>query len=71
MTVLPNFLLSQPQYATNSKFVDAMEVIMALMFTSKMPLEDKVNFLFNCIDFDGKPTAVVSDISTIPTSFPL
>ena len=27
---------------------------MALMFTSKMPLEDKANFLFNCIDFDGE-----------------
>jgi hypothetical protein len=31
-----------------------MRMIMALLFMSKMPLEDKINFLFDCIDFDGE-----------------
>lgn len=42
------------QEATQSKYVDMMEIIMAFLFTAKMPIEDKVNFLFDCMDFDGK-----------------
>ncbi|CAM9091617.1 unnamed protein product, partial [Phaeothamnion confervicola] len=34
-------------------YIDALEVILALLFTSKMPLPEKVDFLFDCMDYDG------------------
>uniref|UniRef100_A0A7S1U3E9 EF-hand domain-containing protein n=1 Tax=Phaeomonas parva TaxID=124430 RepID=A0A7S1U3E9_9STRA len=33
--------------------VDAMEFLMAVVFLSKMTLRDKINFVFDAIDFDG------------------
>lgn len=42
------------QEVTQSRVVDIMEVVMALLFTSRMPMEDKINFLFDCMDFDGR-----------------
>ena len=33
--------------------IDAMEVLMGITFLSKMSLEDKANFVFDCVDFNG------------------
>lgn len=45
------------------RFLDAMEVITALIFTSKMARMDKLNLIFDCIDFDQDNDLDVDEVT--------